>query len=182
MANNGSNTTNTSGETNVQFDYTKKAASDCVSDKNMGEIARRLQGFLVSKTTGDVIFSQNPPNDKLKLWVEIDSTGAIVGTVKRYDSATGQWVDDHTVIPEPPGSLKLFIQEVDILSNDQTVLFTHLFDSEDYIYTVTNKTAPLAEARWYQDNFDPDFFTLHFLDMAGVTVEVRGIEYDNKTA
>lgn len=58
---NGSTNTNTSGESNVGFDYSLKQNSDCISDANMSEITRRLQGFVTSDETGDVVFSQNAP-------------------------------------------------------------------------------------------------------------------------
>jgi len=179
-ASNGSSTTNTSGDSNVGFDFTKKGGSDCISDSNMAEITRRIQGFITSSTAGDVVFSQNPPQNKLKLWVQLDETGDIIGgKIYSYDSDSGLWIDGH-FIPDSDKPLKLFIKEVAISADDQVVDFSHSFSTLNYIYTVVNKTEPLAEGRWYQESRDGDDLSLHFLQMIGVTVEVRILEYNNE--
>lgn len=177
---NGSTNTNTSGESNVAFDYNLKKASDCISDDNMAEITRRLQGFVTSDETGDVVFSQDPPNDVNKIWIEISNTGAIIGTVKRYDTATGQWVDDHFVPGIEDEPLKLFIKVDTIASDDQIIQYNHSFGTGNYIYTVTMRSAQTVEARWFQESNDNENLEIHYLDMIGVEVELRVLEYDNE--
>jgi len=177
---NGTTTTNTSGETNVQNDYTKKKPGvDCIPDKQMAEIARRLQSFVVTDESGDVVFTPDPPNLKTKLWVETDVTGAIVGTIKRYDSDTGQWVDDHTVLPDIPENLipKIYIEEFDIGSNDATIVINHNFSTARYFYTVTPLEDPTEDGRWYESGSAINSLTLKFIAMSGVSVKITVVEY-----
>lgn len=103
--NNGSTNTNTSGQSSVAFDYVLKKGGDCLPDETMAEITRRTIGAVISGEFGDVIFSKDPPNDTKKLWVEESNTGANIGTIKRYESATGTWVDDHFTGDDPSASL-----------------------------------------------------------------------------
>lgn len=177
---NGTTTTNTSGETNVQNDYTKKRPGvDCLSDKVMSEIARRLQSFVVTDESGDVVFTPNPPNTKTKLWVQTDITGAIVGTVKRYDSNTGEWVDDHTVLPDIPENLipRIYIESYEIASADETIVVNHNFDTPRYFYTVTPLSDPTASGRWYESGSALNSLTLKFISMPGISVRVSVVEY-----
>ncbi len=171
-------TTNTSGESNVAFDYTVKGGSDCVSDKVMAEITRRIQGFIQSDELGEVVFSPDEPNSKLKIWIETDATGAIIGTIKRYDSSTGKWVDDHTVLPST--QLKMFIKSDTISSNDQVITYSHNLATTNYFYTITYKTSPLTGARWFQQLSDANDLAIRYLDLSGVQVEVKIIEITNQ--
>jgi len=176
MAANGSSTTNTSGESNVGFDFSKKGGSDCISDKNMAEIVRRMQGFITSSTSGDVIFSENPPQSKLKLWVQIDGTGAIIGgKIYSYDSDSGEWIDGHTVLPDP-FEFKSFIETKVMGSDDETIVFAHNFGTNSYGYNIKYTSAPLDTARWYQVNKATNNLEIKVLGASGVSVEVTIIE------
>jgi hypothetical protein len=175
QSNNGTSNTNTSGESNVALDYIKQAGSDCITDKNMAEIARRLVGFVSSDETGDVIFSVDPPNDTKKIWIEISNTGAIIGTIKRYDSATGQWVDDHTELPDPT-EIKRFSETRTMGSDDETLVYNHNFGTTSYGYAIVYTSAPLDTARWYQVNKDINTLELKVLGASGVGVEITIIE------
>lgn len=175
----GTTNTNTSGETNVAHDIKKKTGSDCLDDKTMEEIARRLVSFVESDEVGDVVFSPEPPNSKTKIWIETDATGSIIGTVKRFDSSTGQWVDDHFDPSVEP--LKLFIKVDTIGSDDQVIQYNHNFETGEYIYTIVYKGEPTVDARWFQASADNDDLEIHYLDLSGVEVEIRILEYDNET-
>lgn len=176
---NGSTSTNSSGESNVSFDYTTKGGSDCISDANMAEIVRRIQGFVTSDETGDVVFSVNAPNDTRKLWIEISSTGAIIGTIKRYDTSTGSWVDDHYVPGAAADPLQIDITATTPGAADQVVVYNHNFGTTDYFYTVAYTDDPTASGRWFETASDADNLTLRFLDLSGVSLVVKILEYDN---
>lgn len=171
IANNGTANNNTSGESNVQFDYSLKRESDCVSDANMAEIARRLQGFVASDQTGDVIFAPFPPNDTEKLWVETSSTGAIIGTIKRYDSATGNWVDDHfdeDDLPEVTQRYPKTYSEVKQTTSDpgagelQTI--DHNLSTDSYFYTITWLDFPEDDTRWWEISRTSDQLQIRIKD------------------
>lgn len=58
---------NTDGKYILGLDFLRKASGDCVSDAAMEEIVRRLIVFLRDNTP-DIIRSEEPPQDKTKLW------------------------------------------------------------------------------------------------------------------
>jgi len=172
MASNGSTNVNTSGESNVGMDYKKKGGSDCISDKNMAEVARRLVGTLESDEAGDVVWSPDPPNNKEKLWVLKSQAGGIVGTIKRYDSPTGEWVDDHTELPEPPEPPATYSMSAVIASANETIVVGHNFGTQNYIYFVTPTSDPLNGGRWYEVDKETNNLTLKFLDSTGVNYRI----------
>ena len=93
---NGSNT-NSSGESDVDFDYTKAVdGTDNLSDKVMAEIARRLQAFTGSGVSGAVVGGESPPQDTSKLWDKGD------GQVYRYDLASAAWLPTTATPPSNP--------------------------------------------------------------------------------
>jgi hypothetical protein len=70
-----------------------KSASDCIGDKQMKEIARRLLIFF-QRPDPQIVRSAAPPSDKTKLWLPVDEdTGAVSGVLKVYSSETGAWVN-----------------------------------------------------------------------------------------
>lgn len=172
---NGSTNTNTSGETNVEFDFSEKGVSDCISDKNMAEMVRRLKGFVTSDETGDVVFSQNPPNNQNKLWLEISNTGAHVGTVKRYKTSTGEWVDDHTELPDIPEFIipKNFEENFTMASDDETVVINHDLADSDYFYDVVYLDEPTIESRWFEVDRASNSLTIRVKSATGVEISVR---------
>lgn len=183
---NGTTNTNTSGEASVAFDFVRKGGSDCVSDKNMAEIIRRLVGSVKSDETGAVVFSVNPPNDKKKIWVRTSAAGGIIGTIKRFDSASGQWVDDHTVIPDPPEpkEYKNFTEVHTLGSDDETFVLNHNFGTNDYLYQVvftsnpSPNPSPSLNGRWYEVNKATNSLELKFLDANGASFRVTIWEVD----
>jgi len=173
--NNGSTNTNTSGEGNVGFDFTLKNGSDCISDKNMSEIARRIQGFVQSDETGDVVFSKDPPNDTRKIWIETSNTGAIIGTIKRYNTATSVWVDDHTVLPDP-ADIKSFTETRVMGSDDEVLVYNHNFGTSSYGYAIFWTSSPLDTARWWEVSKTSNTLQLRVLGASGVSVKITIIE------
>ena len=173
MASNGSTNVNTSGVDNVGFDFRKKGGSDCISDKNMAEMARRLLGFVDGGEAGDVVWAPEPPNDKEKIWIEKSAAGGIIGTIKRYDSPTGDWVDDHTELPDPPEPPENASEEFTMASADETVIMNHDFGTENYIYFVYPLSDPTAAGRWYEISKGANTLSLKFLDMNGAQVRVN---------
>lgn len=138
-------TANTNGEDNVSHDFIDKSVSDCLSNKVMAEITRRLQSNIEFNDGLQVVFAPEPPNSKERLWVKKDTTGGIIGTIKRYDSPTSDWVDDHFKADEedvsnlPSGSViqrkiqKYDPPEIQILST----AFTNVDGSEIAFKPVT---------------------------------------------
>ena len=172
---NGSTNANTSGESNVAFDYVLKRGDDCISDKNMAEITRRTIGNVTSDETGDVVFSQKSPNDTRKIWIEISNTGAIIGTIKRYSTASGQWQDDHTELPDP-AEIKKFTETRIMSSDDETLVYAHNFGTASYAYSIIYTSAPLDTARWHQASKDINTLELKVLGASGVSVEITIVE------
>lgn len=174
-SNNGSTNTNTSGQSSVAFDFVLKKDSDCIPDETMAEITRRTIGTVTSGEFGDVIFAKDPPNDTKKLWVEESNTGANIGTVKRYDSASGEWVDDHTVFPAIPEFPFPAFEEEDftVASNDETIVFNHNFGDSEYYYDVVYTSEPTTSSRWWEVNRDENSLTIRIKDANGVGISIR---------
>jgi len=179
MSTSGTTAVNTTGETNVSHDVKKRTGSDCIPDKQMEEIARRLISFVESDEGGDVIFAPVPPNDKRKLWVETDAAGAIIGTVKRFDSKSGQWVDDHTVAAETPDQVfpRTFIFAGSVDENDATeVEIEHDLDTEDYFYDFVPLSEPDNDARWHEVSKTANLLTISLRKYQDIDFEVRILE------
>ena len=71
-----------------------KSGSDCLSDKVIAEIARRIQIDVPSENTGTDIWSEaTEPSNKALIWWPIDPlTKARIGVPKAYDTTTATWV------------------------------------------------------------------------------------------
>lgn len=71
-----------------------KGASDCVSDKTLAEIARRLSIEVPSESsTSDIWSEATEPANKSLIWWPIDPlTKARIGVPKAYDVTTSTWV------------------------------------------------------------------------------------------
>lgn len=71
-----------------------KGESDCVSDKVMAEIARRLSISVASESlTSDIWSEATEPANKSLIWWPIDPlTKARIGVPKAYDATTSTWV------------------------------------------------------------------------------------------
>lgn len=84
-----------SGElTLAALDFSTKAGSDAIADAVMEEIARRLIVTIETKTDGNVVFSQAPPDDHSKVWWQIDGVTSIpIGSPKIWDETSKQWVN-----------------------------------------------------------------------------------------
>ncbi len=180
MAANGTTDTNTSGEESVAFNFKKKGPSDCISDKNMQEFARRLIGVIKSDELGDVVFAVNPPNNTKKIWIETVPAGGNIGTIKRFDGATGEWVDDHTVLPDEfsqvfPESASEVV--LDSGSNDQfTHVFAHNIGAGKYIYTITPTSQPANDSKWWENTKDVNSLSIDFRNSNGVTYRIDILE------
>jgi len=166
---------NTDGQSSVDFDFTKKGGSDCIPDKIMAEIVRRIQGFIISGELGDVIFSADPPNNPKKIWIEIDANGSIIGTVKRFDTESGEWVDDHTELPDP-FDLKDFAGTKTLGSDDETVNFNHNFDSDSYGYAVFWTSDPSEDGRWFEVDKGINTLEIKVLGASGASLRIEIIE------
>ncbi len=174
MSTSGTTPVNTTGETNVIHDVKKRTGSDCIPDKQMEEIARRLISFIDSVQVGDVVFAPEPPNNKKKLWVETDATGSNVGTIKRFDTKSGQWVDDHTIIPEIPDIPipQIFEEAFTMASNDETIVMNHDFDTDQYFYGLVYTSNPTNDSKWNEVTKSNNSLTLRVRNANGVTLRV----------
>ena len=167
MATNGSNT-NSNGQSDVQFAATPAIPGvDKISNANMNEIVKRLQGFVGGGITGAVSYGPVPPQDKSLLWDPGD------GNIYRYDPDTGQWVTGNqneisypgmsmltgNQISDPGDGLFFEQQYPRVVTYDHTVLsvgaesivvpVNPVFFNADYIAVVV----PLYDApdsSWYE--------------------------------
>jgi len=168
----GTTAVNTDGATNVAHDVKKKSGSDCIDDRIMEEIARRLISFLESEDTGCCSFTPEPPNDKRKIWIQTDATGSIIGTIKRFDSKTGQWVDDHLTCEdcefEEGGAQRLpqFFTEASQTTSltDTTLDFNHNFGTNSYMYTFKFTDVPKNDTRWWEESRDENTVSITIRD------------------
>lgn len=76
---------------------------DCISEKMMSELLRRLTASVVETSTpGDAVVSRTPPDDRSKIWYPADDNGFPVGTAYKFDPIKGQWVSTAVVPQAPP--------------------------------------------------------------------------------
>jgi hypothetical protein len=170
-SNNGSTNTNTSGDSNVGFDFTQKTGSDCISDKNMAEITRRLIGAVDSDGDSCCVFAPDPPNNTKKLWIETTDNGQIIGTIKRYDSESGQWVDDHLECGdcEEEGGDALYPrfwseeQETTELT-DTELTYNHNFGTLSYTYNFYWLDVPKNDTRWWETEKNENYVKVTIRD------------------
>lgn len=75
---------------------------DCISDRMMSEMLRRLSASVQETSTpGDAVVSRTPPTDTSKIWYPADENGFPVGTAYKFDPIQGQWIST-AVVPQPP--------------------------------------------------------------------------------
>lgn len=72
---------------------------ECISEKQMAEIVRRLQGVITFADPNVIARSQSQPTDTTKLWFQTNSQG-LVTNIKFYNTNTGKWEDVISTAPE----------------------------------------------------------------------------------
>ena len=76
---------------------------DCISDKMVRELIRRLQVTLPTPSNvGDSVVSRTPPEDKTKIWYVADENGIPTGQQFAYNPKTGAWESTSQSIPPIP--------------------------------------------------------------------------------
>lgn len=94
--------TNTRSNSVVVLTATPAQTGDCISDKMMSELLRRLTPTVQETSTpGDAVVSRTPPSDTSKIWYPADENGYPIGTAYKFNPLTGQWVST-AVVPQPP--------------------------------------------------------------------------------
>lgn len=88
---NGSDS-NTSGANVVAFGFKSQVSGDTISDRQMQELIRRLEGSVTPAETGDISSSADEPTDKTAIWWPVDPTSGVrIGQPRTYNTATGKW-------------------------------------------------------------------------------------------
>jgi hypothetical protein len=73
-------------------DFVSQSGSDCLPDAVMEEIARRIIVTLEAASQGNVVFSATPPDDKSKVWWQLDPATLIpIGSPKLWNETTQAW-------------------------------------------------------------------------------------------
>lgn len=73
-------------------DFVSKSGSDLLPDPVMEEVARRIIVTLEAAAQGNVIFSVTPPDDKSKVWWQLDPTTLVpIGSPKLWNDTTQTW-------------------------------------------------------------------------------------------
>lgn len=84
---------NTSGETVAELAFKQKVSGDCVDDRTMMELVRRLEATFTQTVTSDIWPGATPPEDKSLIWWPKDPTsGTRIGQPKIYDAVLKEWV------------------------------------------------------------------------------------------
>lgn len=85
--------TNTRSDEIVDVSFTPAVAGDCISDKWMRELERRMTlKVQATSNPGDAIISRTPPEDTTRVWYPADINGYPIGVAYVYDPLQGQWV------------------------------------------------------------------------------------------
>lgn len=174
-------------------DITPKGASDCIADKMMREIARRLLIFF-QRPDPQIIRSAAPPSDKTKLWLPVDEdTGAVTDVLKVYSPETSAWknatelgqcisgdednaldIDGEGCLLVAKGKLPGVVQVFDETitadgSNEAEVdlVYTKFEDKNAEINVNVTDTDPTADFRWCIEDRSVNGCTVHFYGVTG---------------
>lgn len=128
-------------------DYAVKGGSDLLPNVTMEEIARRLIVTIELKAQGNVVFSDTPPEDKSKVWWQIDPISGIpLGSPQVWNSTTDSWEPVQTVasayVPPKRRSTTAFADEG---QSQATVQFESI-GTKNYMVTITPTT--LINGSW----------------------------------
>ena len=140
----------------VEVKYTPTAPGDCLNDKTMSELTRRLQASVSpTSSVGSTVVSSVPPDDKTVIWYISDSNGVPTGESYRWVEFTQSWEGAGPVIPDATcisgdsgnlikedntGCWKVETEDVDALVQAKTLgISTNLnnklvFGSDDGLY------------------------------------------------
>jgi hypothetical protein len=174
-------------------DFAPKGASDCVSDKMMKELARRLLIFF-QRPDPQIIRSAAPPSDKTKLWLPVDAdTGAVIDVLKVYSAETGAWKpatelgqclsgDEDNVLQidgegcllvargKLPGVVEVFDETIagdGAGEAEVDLVFTKFEDTNAEIAVNVTDTDPTANFRWTVEDRAVNGCTIHFYGVTG---------------
>ena len=87
----------------VQVSFSPMAPGDCLNDKTITELARRMNLSLIEgDTAGDAVVSRVPPDDPSKIWYPADENGFPIGVAYKYDPLKQTWVSTAPVIDDNP--------------------------------------------------------------------------------
>jgi hypothetical protein len=173
--------------------FAPKGASDCVSDKTMKEIARRLLIFF-QRPAPQIVRSAAPPSDKTKLWLPVDEdTGAVTDVLKVYSSETGTWknatelgqclsgdednklqLDGEGCLLVPggklPGIAEVFDESITADGDGEAevdLVYTKFEDTNAEIAVNVTDTDPGADFRWCIEDRAVNGCTVHFYGVTG---------------
>lgn len=139
-------------------DFSPTAGTDGIADSVMDEIARRLIVTLEAQTDGNVVFSVDPPDDKSKVWWQIDPVTSVpIGQPKLWNADEAAWVpisdSNQPYVPPLTRTGSLFAPEGNSTSN---LDFSDI-GTTDYQVTLTPTT--FSNGSW---GVAPTTFPTHF--------------------
>lgn len=128
-----------SGELDVlAVDFIAQSGTEKIPNDLREEIARFLVVTLEKATEGNVVFATTPPEDKSKVWWQIDPATSIpIGSPKLWNATTGAWepINTNGTVYVPPLQRKSLVIA---LSGNSTITtdFTDI-GTVDYRVTLT---------------------------------------------
>lgn len=72
--------------------FSKALPGDCLSEKMVQEMKRRMQVFTLDAKK-QIVRSVVPPNDKTVYWLPVDAQGNVIGVLQSYDPGSGTWIE-----------------------------------------------------------------------------------------
>lgn len=85
----------------AQIDFLKQIEGNLFTDQEMAEIVQRLIVKMTGLSDSGVHVGPTPPSRKDLGWLPTDSNGVPIGSIRHYDTTTGQWVSDLDGISTP---------------------------------------------------------------------------------
>lgn len=89
---NSSNVIVPTGHTVAMIAFSKTLPGDCLSERMVQELKRRMQVFTLNPKQ-QIVRSVTPPNDKTVYWLPVDENGNVTGVLQSYDSGSGTWIE-----------------------------------------------------------------------------------------
>lgn len=142
----------------IAFDFAPGNDKSKVPDDIAAELAMRLIGTVERAANGNLVFSTTPPDDKTKVWFQIDPTTSIpIGSAKTWNETAKAWLpitqSGSPYIPPQRRSGMIYAQAGASTANFD---FPDMGTS-DYIVTLTPTT--FLNGSW---GVAPNAFPTHF--------------------